>query len=173
MNKAYEERVKNVKEKVSAMSDADIQAHIEKIEKIYRESALPNRLGNFEWDTENDYYWNTYDSSGDMTKLNRRLSLGWSFATREDAVKSGLASDLLKDVSSIDGETTVEMSHKSCRAVLLKIPKSINKLNKAIKERIRNNKQLLDSDGNVAQVSERYEGDKRVEHIREKTISLE
>lgn len=170
--KTHEQKVKDKKAAMANLTEEQLLEHMAKVEHIYRQSKLPNKLGNFDWDTEYDYYWNTYEDNGDAEKLQRRLSLGWCFATREDAVKSGLSSKNLSD-QTLDGESCVEMSHKSSRAVLLKIPKSLRELNRKVKQRVQQNSTLIDVDGNMSTKTEKIVGNTVVEHVKEHTIKLE
>lgn len=171
-SKTHDQKVKDKKAAMANLTEDQLLEHMAKVERIYRESKTPNKLGNFDWDTEYDYFWNTYSDNGDAEKLQRRLALGWSFATREDAQKSGLSSQNLSD-QTLDGESCVEMSHKNSRAVLLKIPKSIRELNRKVKQRVKEKSALIDVDGQVSTKTQKIVDGSVVEHIKEHTIKLE
>lgn len=171
--KEYQEQIKKKKEElsktVSEWSEDDIQAHIERVANVYRNKTVANKLGNFSWDSANRYFWNTYD--GNLEKLSNRLKMGWAFATREDAHRAGLTDEQLTE-GSVEGETCVEMSHKNCKAVLLKIPNELYEMNEKVKERIKQNKPILDADGNDISLDTSEDSQRVVSRRKESMIQL-
>lgn len=172
--KKYKQEVaeKQAKLKTAAKdwSEEQLREHVEKISKIYASSKNAQKLGNFDWDTENVYYWSTYD--GNARKLPVRRELGWGFATKEDAARAGLL-DTTISRNEIDGESCVEMSHNSARAVLLKIPKEVYEVNQRIRERVKNNKPIFDADGNSLDVKTSDDGHNIVGKRQESTVQLD
>lgn len=150
--KKVEETKKKLDKAISEWTEEDVQEHLIKAASIYHNQNYGRRLGNFSWDTENRYHWHVYDDFNNF-KLSRRLKLGWTFARLEDAKRAGLTDESLS-ATTIDGETCVEMSHKNQRAVLLKIPRQLWEINQRAKQIARENRPLVDADGNPVQIKE-------------------
>lgn len=177
-NKAQEQYKKDIKEKkqkiqkaISEMSDAELKEHMDRVANVYKTHKSPDLLGDLHSDPHNVYHWHTYEDDSGF-KLKRRKDLGWGFATKEDAMRLGLLDERLSD-RTIDGETCVEMSHKSHRAVLLKMPRELHTLNQKVKERVRANKYKFDVDGNEADVKESRGDSKIVRKRNEGILGLE
>jgi hypothetical protein len=159
-----------VNEAVANWTEDQLQEHMAKVASIYQNHKNANKLGDFEWDSENVYFWSTYDDN--PAKLPERQALGWGFATREDAKRAGLTDSLVSETTA-DGETCVEMSHKSHRAVLLKIPRELYEMNKKVRERVKQNRPVFDSEGNSVDISSTNTDDKNtVIRRKEQTIEL-
>ncbi len=167
--KLVKEKKEQLKEVVAKLSPSQLKAHYAKVEKLYKLRKTPSLLGDFSFDKENVYYWNTYDDN--PRKLPERQALGWGFATREEARKAGLGNRLTDQ--TLDGETCVEMSHQSHRAVLLKIPKELYDINREIKERIKQNRPVLDADGNLFKSKTTEDLDRVVHRRTEQEVNLD
>lgn len=161
------ERAAEIEKKVSDWTEEDMIKHMSMAADVYRDRKTGNRLGDFSFDPAHRYYWHVEDGNPD--KLRFRRKLGWGFATRADAEKAGLIDDRVSD-QTVDGHTCVEMSHKSDRAVLLKIPVELYNMNERVKERLKQNRPVLDSEGKEAGITKVHESDtktvgKRVEQM--------
>jgi hypothetical protein len=159
-----------IRDKVKDWTPEQVKAHVDRVTKIYSTRRKGELLGNFDWDSENHYYWHTY--TRDSQKLTDRLAMGYGFATKDDAVNSGLLNDSVSSVSTVDGETCVEMSHKSHRAVLLKIPKELYQLNEVTKYRARNNQASKSYDGQTVQKQEITKGNSTTVYLKEPTLEV-
>ena len=152
---------------MSQWTDEELQEHASNLERFYRAGSTmsSNTLGDFSHDPNYRYHWHTLD--GNDTKMHVRQALGWTFATQEDALAAGISPDRLA------GDSVVEMSHNSHRAVLLKIPRELDEFNRRAKEKISKNQKVLDSSGQAVSVTE-VEEDKQnvVRNRREKPATV-
>jgi hypothetical protein len=155
---------------VENWSEEDIQKHMTELSKYYgRGAQRANLYGNFSWDKEYDYHVHTRVDN--PMKLERRLKAGWSFATKDDALKGGLDDRRVQD-SAIFGDTCIEIHCGNCQGILLKIPKKLRELNFKLRERIHKEQSAKTHSGTSATITERDEGVRIVRTKDEGTVSL-
>lgn len=168
----FKAKVAHKKKKIKALSQDELQAHMDRVRDVYQTKHKADKLGNFDWDPTYKYHWNTYDDGDFSDKLTKRVELGWGYATLEDAKKSGLADEKVNN-ATIDGETCVEMSHKNCKAVLLKIHRDLYNLNTKIREDVEKERLSTDAQGHDVSVNKVDNGQSTVVHHTENASLLD
>lgn len=171
---SYTEEFKSKQAKFSkdieAWSEEERQEHFQKLEEFYsRDIRKTNLLGRFDFDPGYVYHHHTLD--GNPTKLERRLSTGWSFASADDIKRAGI--EQRSQNAEMFGETCITVDHGDKQACILKIPRALHEMNLKAKERLNSNKPILNHKGQIVNIKENIEETKTVRRRDEGEVSMD